>query len=342
MRETLKKVFKRFLPLLCGAVTLFAVGTASGETLTTIGTPADTGSSSGDNPVITLYSEMSQPVNSVKPKVSDPYLQKLTDYLTGGKLRDFNEPHNDYERLIRTLHLTRNAPGLAGLFADWYKGKTYDDYVRERDRIIEDFLINADPFSPSFSLDSAWGEILSGIYAGYSFGWIPQPDATKQLINEGDKLLYSFRVGQQKVREATLLTEAKRILALTKQLNDLYRQFSQVCPTEDVSEEIKFPPNDTPDVPRVYCYCTSAGCCSCSCTCNYEGEFHYVPITSSLESFAKIFVSESVKTRRIACADYLARIMQLKTELETTKMNLYNLSASYGLLENDEKVKSGI
>ena len=294
----------------------------------------------GGNPIVELYNEMNQPVNPGTPSVSDPYLQKLTEYLNGGKLRDFDTPKNDYQKLVRTLHMNMNAPGLAGLFAEWFKGKTYDDYVKERDGIVEDFLENADPFSSSFSIQKAWGEILSGIYAGYSFGWIPQPDLTKQLVPEGDKIIYSFRVGQQKVREAALLSEAKRILRMTKNLNDMYKNFFKVCSYPEV--DVKFPPNDTPDKPSVHCHCHASGCCHCSCSCSYEGEFHYVPITSSLESMTKILVAEEQRTRKVLCADYLARILQLKTEVETAKINLYNLSAEYGLLENYEKEKAGL
>ena len=183
--------------------------------------------------------------------------------------------------------------------------------------------------------------LVAGIVAGFSVGYIPQPNFNVQKANlpRGYDLYYLYRVNQQALREGVLLGYVKKVLRLKEETQTLMDYVDDFCQTADEKPDYDFPPDDTPDRIHVVCRCH----CSCagSCYSRVEGEFHYKPITSSLEKMTEILVEQERETRKILCLNYLSKLETLKAEVQQAELELFNLSATYGGLENNEKATYG-
>ena len=259
------------------------------------------------------------PPSSVSGRASDDYFKALLKYFMDGSFS-----WTGGERYPNLAWKGDNTLALLGyLNKGWaVNQKTFADYLRELNSVQADMSkgrLKSDNYGDD---QDNYMSVAGGVVAGFSYGKSIHPSSSAQVGSYKDpyKTYYAFKVGQQKVREAVLKEHMERVVLLKKELSFLYSLVNRYCSREMVEYEYMAKTPPTPDV-----------------LVGGTGTLYYRPIIRAIEDQTAWLLDVGERSLKLKCVDYMAKLHAIKVEIEQTEISLYQLSALYGLLENDER-----
>ncbi len=231
---------------------------------------------------------------------------------------------NDYTKKV---YYSDNTPALLGYYFGYYSRNKTNSHYKDDLKNIKDNVLSGSVVDYNSSLDT--NKNLQAMYtlyvSGQSYGYIYGPDPSKQSQLQRNPALYSFRVGQQQIRDAVVKEYTERILLLNKELENLYSEYKRNC---DIGQNhINNFQSDWAKVSAAPDFIV--GLCS--------GTLFYMNILNQLEDITRANQDMIKRYMQISCTNLLTNITSLKTQIYQTQLQLATLSANYGILSNMEK-----
>lgn len=210
----------------------------------------------------------------------------------------------------------------------------YSDNVQEIVKIINKARLSLT--SPSLNASAYTAKLWAGAMAGISEGWNPVPDAKLQhkTLDVESSLRYSFRMGQQSLRDATIREYLDEMVEQKKETSALMSFVIELCdPMSDTFfngsgfgalwSSLSEPSVSLAPPDRV------------TGTCN--GVFRYTPVTTALKEVARWIFETSQRETTVLCTQAAIQAWQSNQLTTLTEISLYQLNALYNLLQNFEK-----
>ena len=270
--------------------------------------------------------------NSVPAPVASQFLWFAT-LGGGGNMSGFKLPSDTYTQDVYALDSTAsllgylyNPPGGV-----WWKNQdTFSGYMKQVNSLYQSLSsdLNISYNSASTVNPASSSTLLSGLLtlysAGQSFGYIFQPDATKQTQNQNNPASYAFRVMQQTQRDAVIKTFASQITLLNTELANLYNLYHTYCQALVAPGSISSFTINLPTPPN-----------NCD---NIDGSWVcYYNVNTDINQLAQQQQDLKQYQMTVQCGQWLTQITTLKTAITQAELQLATLSAQYGLLSDKEK-----
>jgi len=266
------------------------------------------------------------------------YADALIRYFVAGEdvseTEDMEDILKDAHKADSTVFFLGVLNGLGWLASNYNNRYSFDDYKEQLQKIynkINEIDITWNNYQKFLTDPERVSSLISaltlGISAGISYGYIMEPDAKKQIdsLPLNFKPYYSFRVGQQKLREAVLKSYRDQIVREKAELAYLINLMNVYCGLVSTSFDINFNVSGNADIMIIKG--DSSG----------RGIFRYDRIINALRLQTLYLLQGDAEQKKIMCLVYASQLQNAKVLLTLTELNLFNLSAKYSELENDEK-----
>ena len=232
---------------------------------------------------------------------------------------------NDYTKKV---YYTDNTAGLLGYYFRYYsknqKGGV-SNYQNDVNQIQLNLSNSRVDYNHSLSVDNYLKALYTLYASGQSYGYIYAPDPSMQAQNQRNPALWSFRVGQQAMRDAVVKEYAERLILLNKELERMYNDYKRYCDLNNINDF----QTDYATVSVAPDYIV--GMCS--------GTLFYMNVINQLNDVMRGLQDMDRRKMQIECANLLTNINTLKAQITQAEIQLATLSATYGLLSNVEKDK---
>lgn len=271
------------------------------------------------------------------------YMKSLVQFFQ----RTGSTPSSIYSSAYNKIVQSDRGDLLLGLYfttsnRNWVINKSasyasYSDYSSEVQNLVG--IINKARLSltsTSLNASAYTAKLWAGAMAGISEGWNPIPDAKLQhkTLDVESSLRYSFRMGQQSLRDATIREYLDEMVEQKKETSALMSFVVELCnPSSDIffdgngfdsmwsmwsSVSVSSAP---PDMIKGYC----------------SGILYYRPVTAALKEVARWIFETSQRETTVLCTQAAIQVWQSNQLTTLAEISLYQLNALYNLLQNFEK-----